>query len=220
MEFQSETTVSEILRDCLKIELAKHDRILQMRVAECLKRIGWVKCEKKKISGKVLQMWRWQPEEGKVATESENRSNSDTANNTATDINELSSKVATNIATSSNPDTASNTAKRLPPLPPFSEISDSEEKKINKFAHKNQNHKVDDSKNVVPVNTSGKTVATFKDDDEVEFFCETDKQWHKGRIASIETESGYFVKAVIKYWAFKKSRQQVICREDWLRQIK
>lgn len=217
LEFQSETTVSEILRDCLKIELAKHDRILQMRVAECLKRIGWVKCEKKKISGKVLQMWRWQPEEDKVATESKNRSNSDTASNTATDINELSSKVATNVTTTSNPDTVSNTAEKLPPLPPFSEISDSEEKKINKFAHKDQHHKVDDSKNVVPVNTSGKTVSTFKDDDEVEFFCETDKQWRKGRIASIETESGYFVKAVIKYWAFKKSRQQVIYREDWLR---
>lgn len=59
--------------------------------------------------------------------------------------------------------------------------------------------------------------STFKAGDEVEFFGESDKQWHTGRIATIETESGYFVKAVIKYWAFKKSRQQVICREDWLR---
>ncbi|MFN6466164.1 MAG: VapE domain-containing protein [Nostoc sp. DedVER02] len=162
LEFQSETTVSDILSNCLKIELGKHDRILQMRVAECLKRIGWVKCEKKKISGKVLQMWRWQPEEGKVATESENRSNSDTASNTATDINELSSKVATKVVTASNPDTASNTAEKLLPLPPFSEISDSEEKKIKEIAHKNQNHKVDDSKNVVPIDT-------FEIGDQVEY---------------------------------------------------
>ncbi|MEH2168045.1 MAG: VapE domain-containing protein [Nostoc sp.] len=65
LEFQSETTVSDILSNCLKIELGKHDRTLQMRVAECLKRIGWLKCEKQRISGKILQMWRRrQPEEG------------------------------------------------------------------------------------------------------------------------------------------------------------
>lgn len=52
--------------------------------------------------------------------------------------------------------------------------------------------------------------------DEVRFFCESDKQWHKGKIASIETKSGYFLNAVIRYWAFNKSRQQVIYRLDWL----
>ena len=57
----------------------------------------------------------------------------------------------------------------------------------------------------------------FKAGDEVEFFGGGDRQWHTGRIARIDSESGYFVKAVIKYWAFNKSRQQVICREDWLR---
>lgn len=57
----------------------------------------------------------------------------------------------------------------------------------------------------------------FSIGDEVQFFCESSREWHTGRIASIQTESGYFVKAFIRYWAFNKSRQQVICRKDWLR---
>ncbi|MCC5615708.1 hypothetical protein LC605_11620 [Nostoc sp. CHAB 5836] len=185
LEFQSETTVSDILSNCLKIELGKQERSLQMRATECLKRIGWVKCEKKKIRGKVLQMWRWQPEEGKVATESENRSNSDTASSTATDTNELSSKVATNITTTSNPDTASNTAERLPPLPPFSEISDSKEKKINKFVHKNQNHEVDDSKNVVPIDT-------FEVGDQVEYIGAVRPSLHGKKLVVSEIQGDIF----------------------------
>ncbi|MEH2261203.1 virulence-associated E family protein [Nostoc sp.] len=177
LKSQSETTVSKILSNCLEIELAKHDRVSQMRVAECLKRIGWVKCEKKRVDGDVSQIWRLQQEQGEVAT--------------------------AEVATASKPNTANNVAEVLLP-------KNCSEAKIKNFSHKNQTHKVDDSENVVPVNT-------FEVGDQLEFFCETDKQWRKGKIASIETESGYFVKAVIKYRAFNKSRQQVIHREDWLR---
>ncbi|MBD2416044.1 hypothetical protein FACHB389_35125 [Nostoc calcicola FACHB-389] len=171
LELQSETTVSDILSNCIKIELAKHDRVLQMRVAECLKRIGWVKCEKKKIGGKSKPVWRCQPEEGgvstEVSTEVEKTSSLDTPSNSATDINQLSSKVSTKVSTDSNPVIVSNTAERLTPLIDFSEIFDSEEKITSQFGEdkgekdKNQDHEVDviknDEKGVNRVNFSAQS---------------------------------------------------------------
>lgn len=234
LEFQSETTVSEILSNCLKIELGKHDRILQMRVAECLKRLGWLKCEKKKASGKVFQLWRWQPDEGEVATEVATgvatALNPDTVSDTARDINNSLSKVATKVATDSNPDTAMITEERLLPLIVFPEIFKTHCKNQDNVSDLKNEEKGSNRSNLLaqlqspqgldpvatPVATFEEKVATFKVGDEVEFFSESDRQWHTGRIASIETQSGYFLKAVIKYWAFNKSRQQVICREDWL----
>jgi len=62
LETLSETTISDILTNCLKLEIGRHDRSSQMRVAEALKRLGWVKGEKKKINGKSTPVWRCQPE--------------------------------------------------------------------------------------------------------------------------------------------------------------
>lgn len=238
LEFQSETTVGDILSNCLKIELGRHERVLQMRVAECLKRLGWLKCEKKKASGKVFQMWRWQPDEAEVATEVATgvatALNPDTASDIAQDINNSLSKVATKVATDSNPDTVSITAERLLPLTVFPDIFEMNCKNQDFVSDLKNEEKGSNLSNLLaetqslqgldPVATSVATfeekvatpVATFKVGDEVEFFCESDKEWHTGRIASIEMQSGYFIKAVIRYWAFNKSRQYNVCREDWL----
>ncbi|MEH2421506.1 MAG: AAA family ATPase [Nostoc sp.] len=59
--------------------------------------------------------------------------------------------------------------------------------------------------------------SVLKSGQKVEFLSESDRQWYKGTIESIESESGYFVKAMIRYQAFGKSRQETICRQDWLR---
>ncbi len=61
LETLKETTVTGVLSECLKIELGRHDRSSQMRVAECLKRAGWYKGEKKKVNGRVTPVWRCQP---------------------------------------------------------------------------------------------------------------------------------------------------------------
>jgi hypothetical protein len=58
----------------------------------------------------------------------------------------------------------------------------------------------------------------FKKGDKVQFVKESDRQWYKGTVESIEMDRGYFVKAVIGYRAFGKSRQEEIHRDDWLRQ--
>ncbi|WP_414589579.1 VapE domain-containing protein [Scytonema sp. PCC 10023] len=77
LENQSEVTVSSILSNCLKMEVGRHDRSSQMRVVESLKRLGWVKREKKKVNGKVIQIWRSQPGHNQVATEVATDSNQD-----------------------------------------------------------------------------------------------------------------------------------------------
>ncbi|MBW4558269.1 MAG: DUF3987 domain-containing protein [Trichormus sp. ATA11-4-KO1] len=73
---------------------------------------------------------------------------------------------------------------------------------------------------VVPESTTGQqsvnTGERFKKGDRV-VFHEGDKNWHKGTIKNCIYESGYFVQATIEYYAFKKNRTVVICREDWLR---
>ncbi|MBD6619705.1 DUF3987 domain-containing protein [Komarekiella sp. 'clone 1'] len=56
----------------------------------------------------------------------------------------------------------------------------------------------------------------FKKGDRVAFH-EGDKNWQRGTIKDCIYESGYFVRATIEYYAFKKNRTVVICREDWLK---
>lgn len=70
-----------------------------------------------------------------------------------------------------------------------------------------------------PIITTNKetTQSVFKVGQKVEFLSESDHQWHKGKIESIDFDSGYFVKAAIKYWAFGKSRSETTYREDWLK---
>jgi hypothetical protein len=160
--------------------------------------------------------------------------NPDTASDIAQDINNSLSKVATKVATDSNPDTVSITAERLLPLTVFPDIFEMNCKNQDFVSDLKNEEKGSNLSNLLaetqllqgldPVATSVATfeekvatpVATFKVGDEVEFFCESDKEWHTGRIASIEMQSGYFIKAVIRYWAFNKSRQYNVCREDWL----
>ncbi|MGF1676410.1 MAG: VapE domain-containing protein [Rivularia sp. (in: cyanobacteria)] len=66
LENESETTVSKVLSDCLKIEIGRHDRQSQMRVVQILKALDWEKQSKCRINGKVTQIWR---DRKKVATE-------------------------------------------------------------------------------------------------------------------------------------------------------
>ncbi|MBD2773321.1 VapE domain-containing protein [Iningainema tapete] len=96
LENLQQTTVTEILTHCLKIEIGRHDRQSQMRVAECLKRLGWVKGEKKKINGKSTPVWRCQPD----------------FSGCQPDILEVSTKVSTN----SNPDAVDFSDNRLTPF--------------------------------------------------------------------------------------------------------
>ena len=65
LETKDETTVGTILGDCLKIELGKHDRSSQMRVAEVLKKLGWGKSGEKKRLGSSNPTPTWK----KVSTE-------------------------------------------------------------------------------------------------------------------------------------------------------
>jgi hypothetical protein len=128
LEFESETSISKILADCIKLELGRHDRALQMRVAQCLKSMGWVKSDKKKLNGRVLQVWRSQPVQGEVATEVAtgelNSSNLSTASDTTGIDGNFNQKVATKVATDSNLDRTSDTAERLLPLPQFFTTAD------------------------------------------------------------------------------------------------
>jgi hypothetical protein len=46
-------TVNEILKDCLRIEIGKFDRNMQMRVANCLKICGFKKKQDRKLGNKM-----------------------------------------------------------------------------------------------------------------------------------------------------------------------
>lgn len=76
-----------------------------------------------------------------------------------------------------------------------------------------------------PVITSDNTVdkaiaqSVFKVRKKVQFFNQSDRDWHEGIIENIKFQSGYFVKAVIRYWAFGKSRYETISNELWLRAL-
>jgi predicted P-loop ATPase len=238
LEFQTETSVSQVLSECLKIEIGRHERILQMRVAECLKRIGWVKSEKKKTNGKVFQVWRCPADEvttdirAEVTTALNSVPTSDTTNAT----NNLLSEETTKVATSSNPIPASVLIKRLLPLDVFSKIFEIYSSEIKSCLIKLENQergsnpipeppKPDIQQGLTPVSTqvatSVETVATptYKVGDKVEFFCESSHQWVKGKIIDVRIESGYFVKAVVEFWSRNKKRQATLCRQDWLKAV-
>ena len=76
-----------------------------------------------------------------------------------------------------------------------------------------------------PVITSDNTVdkaiapSVFKVRDQVQFFNQSDRDWHEGIIENIKFQSGYFLEAVIRYWAFGKSRHETISNELWLRTL-
>jgi Virulence-associated protein E/Bifunctional DNA primase/polymerase, N-terminal len=58
---RSSITVTEILSDCLKFEKAKIGKLDQMRVATCLRRIGWEKGKKERVGRVVTPVWRQKP---------------------------------------------------------------------------------------------------------------------------------------------------------------
>lgn len=236
LDFQSETTVSQVLSECLKIEIGRHERVLQMRVAECLKRIGWVKSEKKKANGKVFQVWRCPADEVAtgVATEVATALNLVPASDASNSTNNLFSGVATEVATASNPVIPSIPVQRLLPLELFSGILEEYTSGIEDCLNKLENQdKGSNSINnfpkteaqqelnpvATPVATSTEKVAThvYSVGDKVEFFCESNHQWIKGKIIEIQVESGYFVKATIEFWAFNKKRQSALYRQDWIK---
>jgi len=97
LETTSETTITDILTNCLRLEFGRHDRSSQMRVAEALKRLGWVKGEKKKVNGKSTPVWRCQPE---------NMGYQPGVN-----------QVSTEVSTTSNLDRVSFSDNKLTPLP-------------------------------------------------------------------------------------------------------
>lgn len=57
LDNHAEVTVTQILSDSLHIEVGRHDKPSQMRVAESLKRLGWAKFPKK-VGGKSTLVWR------------------------------------------------------------------------------------------------------------------------------------------------------------------
>ncbi|MBW4667217.1 MAG: DUF3854 domain-containing protein [Cyanomargarita calcarea GSE-NOS-MK-12-04C] len=48
----TETTTTEVMSDCLNLEVGRHDKSSQMRVATILRKLGWVKAEKATFNGK------------------------------------------------------------------------------------------------------------------------------------------------------------------------
>jgi predicted P-loop ATPase len=55
---REETTVNEIAGACLKIEVAKIDRGVQMRVGSVLRALGWTNDGNAKRAGRVVKLWR------------------------------------------------------------------------------------------------------------------------------------------------------------------
>lgn len=68
-------------------------------------------------------------------------------------------------------------------------------------------------KNVPSLNTE---ITTYTVGDEIKFWDSIEQTWLKGKIIQITECCGYFVKLKITYYAYKKQREVVICREDWL----
>ncbi len=67
-----------------------------------------------------------------------------------------------------------------------------------------------------PTITVSKAIAV-KAGQKVEFFCESDREWQRGVVKSVKFDSGYFVEAIIEYWAFGKMRHQTTYNERYLR---
>ncbi|NJO63631.1 MAG: hypothetical protein HC836_37210 [Richelia sp. RM2_1_2] len=112
ISLQSETSVREILSECLKIDVSMQDRASQMRVSEILTRLGWVKGKKKKKHSQTIQCWNKIPQKCvlEVATG-------------------VATGVATEVATTSNVDISMHTENEVPMVATFSsnlEISETE----------------------------------------------------------------------------------------------
>jgi hypothetical protein len=78
----------------------------------------------------------------------------------------------------------------------------------------------DDELPETPVNsviTSQATSCPYSVGDRLEFWHDGEKRWMKGEVEAIEQEQGVFVKASIRYWAWRKSQRTAIHRTDWLR---
>ena len=103
-----EVSVREILAECLKIDLANHDRASQMRVSEILTRLGWVKCKKKKIDGRTVQCWNKPSQKCNLG---------------------VATKVVTEVATTSKTDTAMNTDNEVATVATFSQKNNFEDSK-------------------------------------------------------------------------------------------
>lgn len=58
LQFKNEITITDILTDCLKIEIGKQDRHHQGRVAHCLRVAGW---DRNRVSRFGKLIWVWVP---------------------------------------------------------------------------------------------------------------------------------------------------------------
>ncbi|MEM9926829.1 MAG: VapE domain-containing protein [Cyanobacteria bacterium P01_D01_bin.50] len=92
ISLQSETSVREILSECLKIDVSMQNRASQMRVAEILTRLGWVKGKKKKKHSRTIQCWNKIPQFSILE-----------------ETTEVVTEVATKVATTSNEDISMHT---------------------------------------------------------------------------------------------------------------
>jgi predicted P-loop ATPase len=66
LQFENETKITDILASCLKIDIERHDRRSQTRVAEVLRAIGWEK--KHTMKGKVWAKSKKDGSEGSVGS--------------------------------------------------------------------------------------------------------------------------------------------------------
>jgi predicted P-loop ATPase len=105
----SETSISTILNDCLKIEIGRHDRQSQMRVAAILKNLGWIKGDKKKrIKG--ISTFAWS--KPILTTQENNQGCQRKTERCQQGINEVSTEVSTPL----NPYTVSISEETLTPF--------------------------------------------------------------------------------------------------------
>jgi predicted P-loop ATPase len=58
LKTKNKTSISEILTDCLKLEISRQYLVAQMRVSTCLKKIGWRK-SKREISDNGVKSFFW-----------------------------------------------------------------------------------------------------------------------------------------------------------------
>jgi predicted P-loop ATPase len=61
---KEKTTVLEVMTDCLKFEPAKMPKADQMRVATCLRRLGWERGKNERVGTGQVRFWRENPAEG------------------------------------------------------------------------------------------------------------------------------------------------------------
>jgi putative DNA primase/helicase len=55
---RTEVTANDILTDCLRLEIGKISRADQMRVASCLRVLGWINGGNSRRAGAVVKLWR------------------------------------------------------------------------------------------------------------------------------------------------------------------